>query len=251
MSVTHSTPEEGSGLTTLPTRASGELASAGGSAYREHRFLRYDLVGELRRSLRWALGVALVLALLASGLAVGLYVYAQRSKLIPYVVEVDRHGAAVAFGPAEELEAPDRRMLLHAISLWVRSARTITRDRPALRERLERAYAYTGGRAVELLSDWYRRHPPFARAEHETVSVAEIDSILATGEVRPGQGPRSFRVQWTEAIYDPGGHLEETQTWQALVELEVDPPEEIEEVLDNPLGIRVVDFDWQRLETSP
>jgi type IV secretory pathway TrbF-like protein len=75
------------------------------------------------------------------------------------------------------------------------------------------------------------------------VGGAEIDSVLSMGE-----GEESFRVQWTEEIRTPGGALERRELWQALVTVAVDPPEAIEEVLVNPLGIRVVDFDWQRIE---
>lgn len=94
-----------------------------------------------------------------------------------------------------------------------------------------------------LLNDWYRRHPPFARLEEETVAVAEIDSVLSLGE-----GEERFRVQWTEEIRRPGGEWVGRELWQALVTVAVEPPEAIEEVLVNPLGVRVVDFDWQRLK---
>lgn len=232
-----------SSLATIPTRASTELERPDGSPYREARFDRSDLYAETRRSLRRAQILCLGLVLLATLLTAGLLYHSARSKLVPYVVEVDRHGATAAFGPAEELAHPDRRMILHSLGLWVRSARTVTLDRVELRRQLERAYAYTGGRAVGLLNEWFRRHPPFARAEDETVSVAEIDSVLSMGE-----GEESFRIQWAEEIRNPAGALVTRELWQALVKVEVDPPETVEKILVNPLGIRVVDFDWQRIE---
>lgn len=234
---------EPSSVVTLPARSSGELRSPDGSPYREARFDRADLYAATRKALRRSLLLNVILGALTLLLAAGFLHHANRSKLVPYVVEVDRHGKAVAFGPAEELGDPDRRMILHALSLWVRLSRTVTLDRVELRRRLEEAYAYTGGRAVALLNGWYQRHPPFARAQEETVSVAEIDSILAVGEEEG-----TFRIQWTEEIRKPSGALVRKEVWQAVAQVEVDPPEAIEEVLINPLGIRVVDFDWQRLE---
>ena len=233
----------GSSVTTLPAAASGELRSGDGSPYREVRFERSNLQAERARALRRAQVLSIALVALAALLGGGLLHHANRSKLVPYVVEVDRHGAAAAFGPAEELIEPDRRMIVHVLGLWVRSARTVTLDRVELRRQLERAYAHTGGRAVGLLNDWYRRHPPFVRLEEETVSVAEIDSVLSMGE-----SEERFRVQWTEEIRTPGGALVRRELWQALVTVAVDPPEAIEEVVVNPLGIRVTDFDWQRLK---
>lgn len=230
-------------VTTLPTVASGEMRSSDGSPYREVRFERADLQAERARALRRTQILCIALTALAALLGGGLLYHANRSKLVPYVVEVDRHGAAAAFGPAEELIEPDRRMIVHVLGLWVRSTRTVTLDRVELRRQLERAYAHTGGRAVGLLNEWYRRHPPFARLEEETVSVAEIDSVLSMGE-----SEERFRVQWSEEVRRPGGALVRRELWQALVTVAVDPPEAIEEVVVNPLGIRVVDFDWQRLK---
>lgn len=232
-----------SSLVTLPARSSGELRAPDGSPYREARFDRSDLYAETRRALKRSQVLSVALALVAALLGAGLLHHVGRSKLIPYVVEVDRHGATAAFGPAEELGRPERRMILHALGLWVRSVRTVTLDRVELRRQLERAYAYTGGRAVELLNEWYRRNPPFARLEEETVSVAEVDSVLATGG-----SESTFRIQWSEEVRNRAGARLRRELWQALVTVEVDPPEAIEEVLVNPLGIRVTDFDWQRLE---
>jgi len=237
------TGPEPSSVTTLPAAASGEMRSRDGSPYREVRYERADCQAERVRALRRAQVLSIALAALAALLAGGLLYHANRSKLVPYVVEVDRHGAAAAFGPAEELARPEKRMIVHVLGLWVRSTRTVTLDRVELRRQLERAYAHTGGRAVGLLNDWYRRHPPFARLEEETVSVAEIDSVLSLGE-----GEERFRVQWTEEIRRPGGEWVGRELWQALVTVAVEPPEAIEEVLVNPLGVQVVDFDWQRLK---
>lgn len=235
--------QEPSSVGTLPVVASGELMDPDGSPYREVRFERSNLQAERARALARAQWLAVGLVLIVVLLSAGLIHHANRSKLVPYVVEVDRHGAAAAFGPAEELTRPDRRMILHVLGLWVRSTRTVTVDRAELRRQLERAYAHTGGRAVGLLNEWYRRQPPFARAEEESVSVAEIESILSLGE-----GEERFRIQWSEEIREPGGALRRRELWQALVTVAVDPPEAVDEVLENPLGIKVTDFDWQRLE---
>lgn len=185
----------------------------------------------------------LAVLLLAANLALtaGLLAQSQRTRITPYVVDVDRHGHAVAFRPADRLADPGRALRVHEVSRWVRHVRTVTTDRAVQRHLVLTAYAYTGGRAVTLLNDWYRAEPPFARAERGTVEV-EVTSVLALPEGRDG-----WQVQWTETRRDRHGTRAATERWQALVTLDLDPPERVEEVLTNPLGLRVVDFDWTRL----
>ena len=163
-----------------------------------------------------------------------------RTQIRPYVVEVDRHGTALAFKPAEALTRADERMKLHALALWLRSVRTVTTDREMQRDLIWRGHAYTSGRAVNLLNTWWRRDPPFARAEQSTVTV-EILSILEAG------GENGYKVRWREHFHAPGGSPLREELWEAFVSLSIDPPSIVEEVLTNPLGITVHDFDWSRL----
>jgi type IV secretion system protein VirB5 len=215
-----------------------------GSPYPLARFDRGDLYATTRKALRRAQLLGFLLGALALALAGGVLHLSGRARVIPYVVEVDRHGAPLAYGPAEEMSKPDRRILLHTLALWVRSTRTVTADRELMKKLLETGYELTGGRAVALLNGWYESHPPFARAVKETVSVQAVESILAAGSTD------HWRLQWTEEVRNPGGVLLSREHWQALAQVEIDPPETVEQVLVNPLGIRVTDFDWQRLSTT-
>lgn len=244
-------PAHGSGAghealpATLPVVSSGELARPKGASpadpYGPERFARSNQIAEQAFALKRAHSVNLLLALLAVGLFAGLLYHSTRTRIRPYVVEVDRSGHAVAAGVAEEMPSPDERMILHAISVWIVRTRTVTTDKTLQQREIVRAYAFTRGPAVSRLNDWYRTHPPFARARRQTVSV-ELESILALDETA-----RRYRVQWTETVRSLSGSVIETQPWQAVLTVTVDPPERTEEVLTNPLGIAVATFDWQRL----
>lgn len=236
---------QGSPPVTLPVVSSGELAPPEGAQpldpYGPERFARSNQIAEQAFALKRAHTLNLLLALLAVGLFAGLIYHSTRTRIRPYVVEVDRRGHAVAAGVAEEMPAPDERMILHAISVWIVRTRTVTTDKALQQREIVRAYAFTRGPAVKRLNDWYRTHPPFARARRQTVSV-ELESILALDDTA-----RRYRVQWTETIRSPSGGVIDTQPWQAVLTVTVDPPERTEEVLTNPLGIAVTTFDWQRL----
>jgi type IV secretion system protein VirB5 len=180
------------------------------------------------------------LLLLLGGVVMAYIHLSTKARIHPYVVEVDRHGTALAFEPAVEMADPDERMKQHTIALWLRSVRTVTADREIQRDLIWKGHAYTSGRAVTLLNAWWRRDPPFARAEEHTVTV-EILSILKAG------GRNNYKVQWLEDFHARGGSPLQQEHWEAFLTLAIDPPALVEEVLSNPLGITITDFDWSRL----
>lgn len=235
-------------LVTLPTASSRDHRGrgAGEHPYLDARRLRAHAYLDLAKSL--ANYRILAALLLAANLALtgGLLAQSRRTRITPYVVHLDQHGQAVAFRPADRLADPGRALRVHELSRWVRNVRTVTLDRAVQRHMVLTAYAYSGGRAVALLNSWFRAEPPFARAERGTVNV-QVTSVLAL----PGSDD-AWQVQWTESHHSLHGGLVAEERWQALVTLDLEPPARVEEVLTNPLGLRVVDFDWIRLpDTEP
>lgn len=245
-------PVEPSSVQTLPVRSSGEVLAAGSvDGKAEHpyllaRNLRANAYLDLARTLTNYRLLAAALLVVNLALSAGLLWLSSRTRIVPYVVEIDRAGFAVSVGPADELPRPDRALVIHEIARWLRNVRGVSRDPDVQRRLILDAYAYTGGRGVALLNDWFRAQAPFARAAKETVSV-EVLSVLALSTE-----DRSWQVQWRETARSTSGRDEGSTTWQGVLTTEVEPPERIEEVVTNPLGIRVVDFDWTRLpDTDP
>lgn len=234
---------ESAPVRTQPVRSSAEMRGAGAPPhpYLDARRLRVNAYQSLARTLTNYRLLALCL-LLVDLVLVGTVVWqARQTRIVPYVVELDGYGNAVAFGPADQMADPDRGLLVHEIARWVWHVRTVTLDREVQRQLVLDAYAYTGDRGVGLLNRWYREHPPFDRARQGTVSV-QVTSVLALSERE-----RTWQVQWAETERDLHGEAVGESRWQALVTLDVDPPDLVTEVVTNPLGVRVVDFDWTRL----
>ena len=229
-------------LATMPPAASGDRQGkdAPSHPYLGVRRLRAHAYLDLAKSLANYRILAALLLAANLALTAGLLAQSRRTRITPYVVHLDRHGEAVAFRPADRLADPGRALRVHELSRWVRNVRTVTLDPAVQRHLVLTGYAYTGGRAVNLLNAWYRAEPPFARAERLTVGV-DVTSVLAL------PGAAGWQVQWTETHRDRHGGTVATERWQALLTLDLDPPERVEEVLTNPLGLRVVDFDWTRL----
>lgn len=208
---------------------------------REGRFLRArrewdDRYASLARGKRnWQIAAfALLVANLV--LASSLAWLSSQSRVTPYIIEVDALGQARAFGPAESLRKTDERLIRYQLSLFISNLRTVLGDGEAQSEILNRAYAYTRGPAVVFLNAHFLEANPFEVAEERRVKV-KVSSILPISET-------SWQVQWSETALPVGAGQGERTNWQAILTLELDPPETTETLLINPLGLYVTEITW-------
>ena len=189
----------------------------------------------------WQIATLLAL-LMAAGLAAGLVLLASQSQITPYVVEVDRHGDAVAFGPAERLGPADERLLRYFLGRYVQSLRTVVADADAQRHLIREAYAFTTGEATAFLNDHYSRANPFELAQHAPRSV-EVTSLLKVAET-------AWRAQWVERARPGLGRAVRESHWQAVLVVDQTPPTDTDTLLANPLGLYVTEITWQRTLTE-
>src|SRR5262245_11800136 len=121
-------------------------------ARREWNDRYLDLVRERRRWQAVAGGELLALLVLAAG-----FVWLSlQHKTVPYVVEVDSLGAALAVKPAENGSHPsDERIIRYQLAAFVRGTRQVIADRIAMKKGLEHVYAYARGPARAYLDDHY------------------------------------------------------------------------------------------------
>jgi type IV secretory pathway TrbF-like protein len=113
-------------------------------ARREWNDRYLDLVRE-RRAWQAVAGAELVLTLVLAG---GLVWVGRQHKTVPYVVEVDSLGAALAIKPADPGGHPaDERIVRYQLAAFIRGARQVMADRIAMKKELGRVYAYARGGA--------------------------------------------------------------------------------------------------------
>src|SRR5438046_6740407 len=110
---------------------------------------------ELVRERRWwqiVAGTELALSLI---LACGLISVSVKQKTVPYVVEVDSLGAALAIKPAENGGRPvDERIVRYQLAAFIRGARQVMTDRIAKKKGVEKIYAEGRG-AAKTYQDGY------------------------------------------------------------------------------------------------
>jgi type IV secretion system protein TrbF len=172
---------------------------------------------------------------------------ATRSKFVPYVVEVDKLGDALAIDPAtRSASAFDPRIVRSTLTSWLTSVRTITPDIAMARRNILTSYAFVkqGDPAKAVLDEWYAGTPgadPISRSRKELVNIETGGILEQTGN--------TWQVDWTETTRLPDGTRYSRKQYRMTIQvyLAEHPDENESEIRLNPLGIYIKSVHWTEL----
>ena len=144
--------------------------------------------------------VTAILALGVATLAVGgLIALANQNRVVPYVVKVDKLGAAVAVERADTAARPDAAIIKAQLARWVTAMRSVYVDAAAQRALVREAYGMINrlGASYGALNDYMRAHDPFEQGQDRNrrrrsgIGAAdrrrELAARMARGGPRPGR----------------------------------------------------------------
>ena len=174
---------------------------------------------------------------LSTGLSGALVWQSLQSRVVPYVVAVDRLGEPRAISEAEAGHRPTDPQIAWALGHFIANVRSVSLDPVLMRASWLEAYDFASGRGALFLGDYARSADPFANIGERTVSV-QVTSVVRASD-------RSFQVKWTETAYERGS-LAGTSHWTAMVTVVIKPPTSAETLRKNPLGLYVDAIDWSR-----
>jgi type IV secretory pathway TrbF-like protein len=159
------------------------------------------------------------------------------SHIVPYVVEVDRLGAARGVAPATSDYRPTDPQIAWHLARFIENVRTRPADPIVLRQNLNAAYDFTTEQGAAVLNDYARGHDPFADLADKQVSVDVKNVVRASAD--------SFRIAWDERRYDHG-QLSGTTHWTAVLTIVVRTPTDAATLSRNPLGLYVHAINWSQ-----
>jgi len=165
-----------------------------------------------------------------------------QSRVIPYVVEVDKLGQAQAVTPADAEFRPNDAQISWHLGRFITHIRARSLDAVLMRENWLSAYDFVTGRGALFLGEYARASDPFADVGRRTVSV-QITSIVRSSN-------SSFRINWIEQAFERGSHAG-TSRWTAVVTIKLQSPRSGEVLRKNPLGLYVDAIDWSRELDAP
>jgi type IV secretion system protein VirB5 len=178
-----------------------------------------------------------------AALAVGGLVYDDSlSKFIPYVVERDHLGDAVAVGLASKAAPPDLRTIQAELSRWLYDVRVVSPDIETEKHMILEAYDHTDGDspAKGELDEWFSKNVPWERAK-ETIVTITVTSMLPT---YPGSW-HTWRGNWREEARTRDGVLVSSALKEVSLEAVQKTPTTDTAIKKNPAGVFVHNFDWK------
>lgn len=159
------------------------------------------------------------------------------SHIVPYVVEVDRLGAARAVSPADADYRPTDPQIAWHLARFIENVRSRPADPIVLRQNLAAAYDFTTEQGAAVLNEYARASDPFADLADKQVSVDVKNVVRASAD--------SFRIAWDERRYERG-QLSSTTHWTAVLTIVVRSPRDAATLSRNPLGLYVHAINWSQ-----
>jgi type IV secretion system protein VirB5 len=171
-------------------------------------------------------------------LAAGFVMVSSQSKVVPYIARMSSAGEVVTVQRADIADKPNTNEIRAALRSWVIGARTVYIDPLAMKAAIDQTYAETLPRspAFQKLAEYHRVNNPYDRAHAEAVAV---DVALV-----PQVSDRTWQIEWTETTRTATGAPTRIEQWQATVTVAISPPTDAKQILVNPLGLYVQQFDW-------
>jgi type IV secretion system protein VirB5 len=204
-------------------------------------------VGSLIASRTLWQAVALISLLVAFAAVGGVVYIGSQSKFVPYVVEVNKLGEAMAVAPAPQADKVDQRIVRASVAEFIVNARTVTPDIAMQRRAIFKVYALmnSGSPSTRKMTAFLNGSPetnPFKRAEKQTVNVEIISAIPQTTS--------TWQVDWVETPRTRKGDIMgKPYRMRALMNVGSNamPPEASDDQIRlNPMGIYISDYSWSK-----
>jgi type IV secretion system protein TrbF len=170
-------------------------------------------------------------------LAGGVIWQSLQSRVVPYVVEVNKLGGVQAVGPAIQHYQPNDAQIAYFLAHFIGDVRALSSDPVVVRNNWLEAYDYATDHGAVFLNDYAQKNDPFKSIGENTVSV-QVTSVVRVSDA-------SFQVKWTEKHFDHDA-LAATEHWTAILSVVTKPPANTDVLRRNPLGLYVNGINWSR-----
>lgn len=173
----------------------------------------------------------------------GMWYFASRSTVIPYIVEVDStSGAVISTSKVLNKQEASRKEIQYFIWHIVKNARVLPKDMVVYESNWSELYAFLGTNASQKMNDMA------IREDHKTKLKDGITTMLNMKSITPLSGKNdTYNVRWSEVQYAYDGSKVAQYDMEAYFTVEQVPVEE-KMMQVNPLGIMIKDFNISKVQ---
>lgn len=187
-----------------------------------------------------------VLAILSLTTAVlltaGLLFALAKSKDRIYVAEVTKEGRVVNVAPLTVRYQPNEAQKEYFIVHFIELTRSIPLDPVLAKKNWLTAYNFLNSRGAERLNYYFRQSNPTKLLGKKTITTKILD-------INP-ISPTTIHTNWVETIIDANGQVEAKKGYSGIFTIAIKQPTKHEEILRNPLGLYIIDFNITPKEAS-
>ena len=206
--------------------------------YLQARAEFYDSVGyPVKAAAQWRLAAFICFVLLALSIT-GNVIQASREKVVPYVVAVDKLGAALAVKRADVASPTPVTVIQAELANLVTNWRTVTADLDLQARMVDRLSSFTRGSAKGVLTEWFEKNNPVGRARS-----GRLVSVNIKGVPLP-VSQNSWRIEWQETVRNHVGVTVESTQYEATMTVQIQPPKTDAEILRNPGGVYITELSF-------
>jgi type IV secretion system protein TrbF len=195
-----------------------------------------DRIGSARVQARNWRFLAFVTLFLAIGLLAILLLTISGNKPKLFVAEVSSNGRVVDVMQLQTRYQPTVAQEEYFLAHFVNLIRGLPLDPVVAKKNWLEAYNFLSARGAERLSAYFRQNNPVELLGKKTVTIT-ITTVNPISD-------KSFAIEWSENTVNLNGQNEGQKNYSGVFTIVIKQPTTQREILQNPLGILIVDFSF-------
>lgn len=199
--------------------------------------------GFVQQANTWKLIAFITLGLMSISIMGVIYIGSQ-SKIVPYVVEVDKLGASVGVGKVTNNVAVDEnKIIMYSLASMVTNMRTVWIDKKVQKKMILDAYKYIkqGSNAEKKINEYFTKENPFDYPPNFERSIL-IKSVLKSDG-------NTWVVEWEETTTQNNLAIQD-DTYKALLQVSIVPPTSEAQIFANPMGVLINEYTFTKNNTG-
>lgn len=176
-------------------------------------------------------------------LAVGVIWETRQSRIVPYIVEVDKLGQAVPVKRADRMAKVGQNVLSAVIAHFLIQVREIVGDPVAEKQIVSEAHHFLlpGAAAARVVDQFLESRDIYHIGAKLSLTVRIRSIVWKSG--------RTCLVGWTETVWLPDGSTRPNGSYEAFVTVKLVPPVSsgTPGFSENPLGVYIDKISWARV----
>lgn len=192
----------------------------------------------IARAKTWRMMAMASLGVAAIAVATAGYVVTS-SKVKPFVVEVDKTGEVRAVGIPDVPQTVSERIIKASLVRWIDLVRRVPIDPEIKKDDLTYVYAMASSETAQKLNAFFKQeeNDPFAIIGKGYVISTDIKNVVKLRD-------NIYQIDWDEKTVDTRDQRYKIDHMRAVITVATKEPTTEQDILKNPLGIYVIDFNW-------